>query len=565
MAAEAPPTPQQPVKSEISTVLYGQQTVTNTILEFITKTNEGCDTFIDKTGPSIFVGVEPIRKAIADAKNNKGLKLRAITEITKDNIQYCKEYMQIITELRHLDGLKGNFGVSESEYIATPISQEEQALTQLIYSNIKNIVEQHKYLFENLWGKAISAEQKIREIEEGVVLGSTEVILIPSRIKELFVDLVKSAKEEVLMVLPTTNAFLREERIGVIQLLKEAAKYDVNVRLMTPTNESIEKIIKNIMIEVSSTEQLQKQARNFTIRCINPTHKSAVSTVTILVADRKISLVIEKKDDSKENFIDAVGMATYSTSKPTVSSYISIFENLWTQTELYEQLKIHETMQKEFINIAAHEMRTPVQSILGYSELLQQNPENSDELTGAIYRNAVRLNGLTNDILDVTRIESRSLRLNKERFSLNDLISTVIADSRNFIKKENYAVNLFYESKKDFIVRADKGRITQVIYNVINNAIKFTNKLRGEIHVKIFLNPTGDQVIVSVKDNGTGIDREIMPRLFTKFATKSFTGTGLGLFISKGIIEAHGGKMWAENNTDDKKGAMFYFSLPLPN
>jgi signal transduction histidine kinase len=186
----------------------------------------------------------------------------------------------------------------------------------------------------------------------------------------------------------------------------------------------------------------------------------------------------------------------------------------------------------------------------------------------AIYRNAVRLQKLTNDILDVTRIESRSLKLNKEQFNLNDLISSVVEDYKNHIEKENDNVKLFYDPKNDVggvvaLVEADKGRITQVISNLLGNAIKFTKHAGvGDIYISAYTNDN-HQVIVSVKDTGTGIDPEIMPRLFTKFATKSQTGTGLGLFISKSIIEAHGGKIWAENNSADGSGATFHFSLPL--
>lgn len=212
--------------------------------------------------------------------------------------------------------------------------------------------------------------------------------------------------------------------------------------------------------------------------------------------------------------------------------------------------------------MASHEIKTPTHNILGYSELLQQHPDEVEPLAQAINRNAVRLSRLANDILDVTRIESKSLRLNKVRFNLNGLMSSIIADFRNVIEKENPPVNLSYEYKEKFIVQADKGRIIQIIYNLLDNAIKFTEP-GGYINVKISAGHSGDQVIVSVKDDGKGVDPEIMPRLFTKFTTNSFTGIGLGLFISKNIIETHGGRIWAENNDVEGKGAIFYFSLPL--
>jgi signal transduction histidine kinase len=191
----------------------------------------------------------------------------------------------------------------------------------------------------------------------------------------------------------------------------------------------------------------------------------------------------------------------------------------------------------------------------------------------AIHRNAERLQRLTNDILDVTKIESKTLNLQKEEFNLNDLLSNILEDYKNEIEKNKSNVRLFLKDfiniKRSFLVKADRRRITQLISNLLNNAIKFTEGKGGDIYVTAEGKGEADgdsdndkEVVVSIKDTGTGIDPEIYPRLFTKFATKSETGTGLGLFICKSIIEAHGGKIWAQNNKDDK-GATFAFSLPL--
>jgi signal transduction histidine kinase len=226
-----------------------------------------------------------------------------------------------------------------------------------------------------------------------------------------------------------------------------------------------------------------------------------------------------------------------------------------------EQLKVHDKMQKEFINIAAHELRTPTQAITGYSELLEMEPENTRIYLNPIIRNSKRLQRLSEDILDLTRIESQSLKLTKEEFDLNDVISSIVGDYRSLLidDEDNINLNIVYEPKS-IILNADKERIAQVISNLLSNAIKFTTKENGTIYVSADKN--GSQVIVSVKDTGQGIDSEILPRLFTKFATKSNMGIGLGLFISKSIVEAHGGRMWAENNSDGK-GATFAFTLPL--
>ena len=250
-----------------------------------------------------------------------------------------------------------------------------------------------------------------------------------------------------------------------------------------------------------------------------------------------------------------------------------------------EELRIHDKVQKEFINIAAHELRTPIVPILNLSELLyskvllysnvkgqqqEQGQEEQREMLEVILRNANRLLQLTEDILDVTRIESHTLKLRKERFNLNDAILDVIEDDRKQITNAN--VKVMYEPGNSVtVVEADRRRLTQVISNLLNNAIKFTKEGTVTVTTTVKRKDNGDaggEIVVAVKDTGTGIDHELMPRLFTKFATKSYQGTGLGLFISKSIIEAHGGKMWAENNNygdhDIKhKGATFYFTLPV--
>lgn len=222
-----------------------------------------------------------------------------------------------------------------------------------------------------------------------------------------------------------------------------------------------------------------------------------------------------------------------------------------------EQLKFHDKMQKEFINVAAHELRTPIQPILGLSQIIQSNvmDENLRSQVKVIERNAKRLQGLTNDILDVTRIESHTLKLNKGKFNLNDVITNCINDV--IINNNGKNVKLSYEPR-DIIVEGDKGRISQVISNILSNATKFTTE--GSILIKS--EKYDNQVMISVKDTGSGIDPELFPRLFSKFVSKSFSGTGLGLFIAKSIIESHNGKIWAENNIDGK-GAKFSFTLPI--
>ncbi|MFL6406022.1 MAG: ATP-binding protein [Nitrososphaeraceae archaeon] len=621
------PSPSSSTKSERTEVLYGTENTTNTILNFLYNSKTKMDICADSTWPSVAMGIDVFRNALIDI-NKRGIGSRYITTITKGNLSYCKEALKI-GELRHLDGIKGNFAVSEKEYIASATMQEASLLQQVIYSNVKEVLEQQQYVFDSFWNKSVSAEQKIKEIEEGVVIGRTEVIQSPNDIQQLFINMVKSAKHELLLLLPSINAFYREERIGIIELLKQVAEREqrVNVRILTPTNDDIEEKLHNIVSETEQREieieerakgrqeeqqQMKNKKKSFDIRRIDieplyeneeqekeiqaaavaVVEKSPVTTVTIVVVDRKESLVIEKTDDSKQNFIDAVGISTYSNSKPTVLSYISIFENLWKQTELYqdlkestkqlelayEQLKISDKMQGEFISAAAHELRTPIQPIISSVGIIRSRMGNLvqgiEDSLNMITRNAERLSQLSSDILDVTKIESNSLDLEKEQLNLNEILLNTIEKHRKQITKANIDINLLFEPyEKIILVEADRGRIIQVISNLLNNAIKFTRREGGVVTVKVQEkyddygeikndNTSKTVAMVSVKDTGSDIDSDIMSRLFEKFASKSFQGTGLGLFISRSIAKAHGGKIWGENNSDGK-GATFYFTLPI--
>ncbi len=226
----------------------------------------------------------------------------------------------------------------------------------------------------------------------------------------------------------------------------------------------------------------------------------------------------------------------------------------------YEKLKDSDRMKDEFINVAAHELRTPIQPILGLSEIMRPNLKGQQlQYVDVITRNAKRLQWLTENILDVTKIESHKLFLNKELLNLNDIIINCINDlTVNNLSYNNERLKIIYEPKNIF-VSADRARISQVVSNLLSNALKFTT----EGSIKVLFTLKDSEVIISVRDTGQGIQPEISPKLFTKFASKSFSGTGLGLFISKSIIEAHGGKIWADNNADGGGGSTFHFSLPL--
>jgi len=577
------------------------------------------------------MGVDAIKNERLKAKR-RGVNFRYITEITKDNLSYCKELSEF-AEVRHLNGVKGNFEISKirikgewkGEYIATATLQEAEPVTQLIYSNVKEIVEQEQFVFDTLWDKAIPFLVRIKEIEEGIKPEVIEIIADPKVALETEYRLLKSAKQEVQIIFSTINTFLLQERqLGITKILSNLSKQGVRTRILTPMDIDVKELTSNLKKqyeqELYQKKQVNKNNNNnnadiFSAIDIQEIAPSSSINAKIIIVDKQDSLAMEIKDGTRDDLYNTIGLTTYSNSKSTIASYCAIVENLYEQNQLYMQLRdayqrVENTnsMQREFINVAAHELRTPIQSVLGYTELLLEG-ETDDRKKQALIRilhQSERLRKLASDILDAARIEGKTFRLTMKPLNLNSAIANIIKDyvsrlenykSHEITAKKLSNVNvsnddrrskygktmitkLLFKSKlKDeehIFIEADKERLTQVIDNILDNAFKFTDAegsvtvtlVKQEAHSPPRKPQLGEQIEqqqyanIIIRDTGTGIDPQILPRLFSKFATKSHRGTGLGLHISKNIIEAHGGKIWAENNGNGK-GATFTIALPL--
>jgi two-component system, OmpR family, sensor histidine kinase VicK len=540
---------------EITEVLYDQEDIVKWTVQTFTDLKYRSDICADENGPSLFlIPDHPVTKVFGKLKE-RGVEVRFITEITSKNLFYCKELMKI-ADLHHMDEIKGNFGIADGKiYGANALSFESQVPPRLITSNMTTFVDQQQYFFNMLWKKSIPAIDRIRELEEGIQRQIIETILDPAESLMLGLELLRSAKVEILIIFSSANAFFRQWKEGLLELLVELSKKEIDIKILTPLDERIE-VIKQ---KFEKQEEYQQRQQKIYIRSLEQPLQVKMST---LLVDRKYSLTIELKDDSKDNSYNAMGLSTYSNSKSTVLSYVSIFQALWMQTSLYEEVKASERIRKDFINIAAHELRNPIQPILGLSDILRYKINDSEqlEILEVINRNAKRLQRLTEDILDVTRIESQSLLLRIERFNIIDVIQNVVADSTKSVGNRKLKVDLL-GSKDPIFIEADKGRITQVVTNILNNAIRFISDIGGEIRISIEMKDS-KEVLLQVKDTGKGIDLEILPKLFSKFATKSIGGSGLGLYISKSIVEAHRGRIWAYNNSEGK-GATFSITLPI--
>ena len=505
------------------------------------------------------LSLEITKKTIlATANKNNHVEQRFLFEITKDNIQYCRNLMRIVgndNHFCHSDDIEANFVVSEKEYLGSITLKEPHQ--QAIYSNMKGIVEQHISIFDTLWNKAISAEQRVGDIQEGIEPEFYEVISDYEKAQGKYIALAKSIDKEGLLLFANSKAMIRASKLGVIDYLIEAsAKKGAIIKIVCPLAEENSEIVKMI----------SKNAPD--IRILNYDNNTS-SHSGLFIADRARLMRFELKEPKAEQFSEAIGFVIFSNNKTSVESSKSFFELLWNERiqqeklKEYEKLKEADKMKTEFINVAAHELRSPIQPVLGFSEFLldkEGNIEQYRDLLSAINRNAKRLQQLTENILDVTKIESHTLELHKEKVNINENLRKVINDVNCQIHDHDKLKIVFLEPENSVYVEADKIRLYQTIANLLTNAIKFTKE--GTISVSANVNDNNNELVIRVKDSGEGIHPVINPRLFTKFATKSNVGTGLGLFISKSIIEAHGGRIWGENNADSK-GATFSLSLPL--
>ena len=507
--------------------------------------------------------LELFNKILKKQRRRESEGIRWIMRIEKDSVDMVKKFLNLGIRIRHVNNLAPiNFAVSKHGLITTveEINDGKMGMVQnILTSNEGSYIKHFSSMFEQLWKEGIDARYRIKDIEKKVGIAEIEIIRNPVDSIARGWDMVRSARKEINILFSSTNALKRQIEMGVLSLLKKASeRQNISIRMLLPSTEKTDELI----------EQTKSNVPNIDIRTVST---SLVTKITILVVDSRKCLILELKDDKQVESYDAVGLSTYSISPTIISSYLAVFESFWRQAELFEKMREVEKLQKDFINMAAHELRNPIQPIIGFSELLYSKIDNDEHrrLLDEVILNARRLERLARIMLDVTRIENNSLVLTKEVVDIGKLVRDLVEsynrklEEKNVHKKDQNTKELLVllEGIKSTNSTIDKVRITQVICNILDNAVNFTQEGKIRVILKKEKQDRQNFLIINVKDTGRGIDSEISSKLFTKFASKSDLGTGLGLFISKGIVEAHGGKIWAENNPD--KGATFSFSLPI--
>ena len=425
--------------------------------------------------------LELCKKVLEKQKRGEGDGIRWIMRIEKDSINLVKNFLKLGVKIRHVKNLAPiNFAVSKHGLIATVEEIAGGGMIQnLLTSNEGSYIKHFTSMFEQLWKEGVDARYRIKDIEEKVGIAEIEIIRNPIDSIARGWDMVKSARKEINVLFSSSNALKRQIAMGALPLLRNASeKQKVKIRMLLPSSDRSDQLI----------EETKSNVPNIDIRTIS---SSLETKISILIVDNKQCLILELKDDKQNTSHDAVGLATYSISPTIISSYLAIFESFWRQAELFEKMKEVEILEKDFINFAAHELRNPVQPIIGFSELLYSKIENQEHrrLLDEVILNARRLERLARVMLDVTRIENNSLILTKETVDTAKVVKDIV-DSYNQNLREKNAVNksknleelmIIQNGVKDLEVTLDKVRITQVICNILDNALSFSHE--GKIKV----------------------------------------------------------------------------------
>lgn len=717
------------IPAERTDVLFGQENVEKAIVGVILGAESKMHACIDLVGPSMSLSIEPVRQAISEASKKK-IKPQYITEITRENIDDCRRLIGLGVELRHLDGIKGNFGVTDSEYCATSRLESEKPILQLVYSNSKPVVEQHEYLFQTLWNRATPAETRFKEIEEGLprydtrilrdpeqILEETKKLLVASkrysvssvagglsyattfmadefrqvfekirrgehegirwlttidetnaetakkfielgmeirhthnlpaesfgvsdkgvgitvtkvevgkltssamfsddpvyvghyliafeelwksgsdasvRIKEIkegieeprmriirnrtevpevFVQMVDQANEELLLLLPSSNSYRRLEKIGVIDSLRKAAKRGVKIRILAPRVSAQESLAGSGGIEFKAIREA-----------------TGLNTVTVLVVDKTRSLIIEQQDDTKEKFVESIGVATYSSRGSTVKANIRFFERMWEEVgEREREVKLLEKerrsrMEAELLqDILAHDIRNYNQAARLNAELLQEDIGNAP---------AESLKPLVDSVISSidgsTRLVERAAKIGKilaegSSVTLSPVsLAETIASAETVVRRSQHEKEISIEKPHDLdgkSVMADE-MLQEVFVNLFSNSGKYTEEKQVRIDIQLS-EIGGEEEIshsnggekqkagrfykISITDYGHGIANEQKSDLFTRYL-KTARGSGLGLSIVHALVhDRYGGKITVRDRVegDYSKGTVIEIILP---
>jgi len=599
------------MSSEHTEVLTDQGAIMEKVVGIFSRAKRGVDVLAERIaspGSAQAGGTQKAAEAFFDILKRGG-RLRILTKIDVDSVGYFRELMKSI-EIRHLDEVRGNFAVSESEYISSQGSAVfmPDVITLVIYSNSGSLVAQNANVFETLWSVAEPAAERIREIEQGFDQARTEVIRDVGVTRRQYLDLLGEAKEEILLIMPTANAFRRQESIGVIDAAQAASERGVRVSIMSP-NSSVEESIR----EVSGKVEAKVGRRLMSHRSI-PQADSQIS-VTVVVVDRKTSLVIEQKDDSQPTFEGANGAATRSTRNSTVLANIRFFERMWQEVELIQRAEDANARERQsrktaelLQDILSHDIRNYNQISMTSAELLRANLQEDAQIlkqaTGLLggFGNADRLTGRSEKVRRLGEYLRQSAKSRTDAEKLIDAIIKAVDGSSNLIERAKKlgsivslddvqlrpvdlevsmrrsielvsdahperSIKMSFRAVPGAKVQAD-DMLEEVFINLLSNSVNYTEKVAVPVEIKVeaatIEGKEGEYWKLAFIDHGKGIPDDVKGKVFERYH-RTASGKGLGLSIVYALaVERYSGKLLIKDRVegDHTKGTRIELWLP---
>ncbi|WP_458719486.1 sensor histidine kinase [Candidatus Nitrosocosmicus sp. R] len=542
-------------------------------------------------------------KLLSDLKENQ-IEIKILTGVSLSNEHKIKELLSV-ADIRHVDELNLKFMVNESTCVFLPKTDNgNNIMSDLNYiTNINNeIIEQYRLIFEQLWHFGIDATKKIHLLETEFDVASVIREVDKNGINQFVEKLISTSKHEVLFYTSTlwgSNNFISKDLFGLLKNM--VLKNKIKVKFIIPSLIILKSNnLKHIILELGIMEQQEES--HFLCRAL-PKGDDIELESLILIVDNYHLLIVNPhlNDEHPSNDDNQKGDYSYfyTTQLDSINKYKLLFDVQWGRAELAERLYIQDIMQRNLIDTIAHELRTPTQAILGYSEMATIDINNNESgqyykhYFDSIIRNANRLNSIVINILNVAKIDNTTFNLNKEETNIYEIVSEAVNDYRyvsktdDNLKNKNIQFEVAESSVKSVRANVDRIRIYEVLTNLFNNSVEFIQSI-GTVTVQVTVvdrhyldkinqvkshdyeslnkhdhkHDTDNFILIQIKDDGKGIDKYVLSKLFNKFVSTVDNHIGLGLYVSKYIIESHGGRIWAQNNTDGQ-GSTFSFILPL--
>ena len=576
--------------SEETVVVKGVEQVEQLAYAFLDRANQSYLIALadDRIPKDTAAAIEFTRQMFS---RNPNFKFQLIADIQSSNVAYYKQVCEAGVEIRHIEGNKVSFAISENEYIATPlpaleelIATDSQIPKEIVWSTRRDLVAQAEQIFKVMWASAIPVDLRIRELEQGVEYSRIQVISDVSEIERMFLSLVSEAKREILIVFPTTNAFHREEIIGVIDLLEKKAresKESISIRAMSPLDAEIEKRITSSGWQFPRAEEFQ---RGFFVPQNTLNHlrgpiaireidaSEADTTATIVILDRSKVLIIEQKDDSQRDFTKAIGLAIYSNSKPTVNSYFAFFQNLWTETDLREKEERSRKQSELLQDILTHDIRNYNQAARMGAEVLSEEARGNTDLE-VIARTVIQAIDGSTQLVDKAKKLGRIIAEGKQELRPVDLLASIDrslvlvkgAHPTNQVKEKRTVSSISpIEDSAGIQVLAD-DLLDEVFINIFSNAVKFTQGV--SVPIDIVLEEKGydpnlsSSWRITIGDYGSGISSFDKDSIFFRYSKRQKV-TGLGLSIVHTlVVDRYGGQIKVRDRSLGGTGAIFEVSL----